>query len=153
MNTQTHKHTLMHTHSHAHTHSYTNILMHTQRNVSSFAYAAIFWLFLLLEFAVFVFAWLKTISYKAIFILQRTLTSFIISVLFSSDICQTIALNIQRHSHRLGIVVHTSNPSTWDAEAGGLQFEARLGYTGISHLKQPTKQKDSRGNEGKNECW
>jgi hypothetical protein len=39
------------------------------------------------------------------------------------------------------MVVHTCNPSTWEAEAEDLEFKASLGYRVKPYLKKPKENK------------
>jgi hypothetical protein len=38
------------------------------------------------------------------------------------------------HWSELGMMVHTRNPSHWEAEAGATLVQGSLGYVGCSHL-------------------
>jgi hypothetical protein len=69
-----------------------------------------------------------------------------------------------RHAHekwtRLGVVVHAFNPSTQEAEAGGVwgqpglqsEFQDSQGYTERSCLKQTNKQTNENNNNNNKEC-
>jgi hypothetical protein len=48
-----------------------------------------------------------------------------------------------------GMVVHTFNPSTWEAEAGGFEFEASLVYRVSSRTAKATQRNPVSKNQKK----
>jgi hypothetical protein len=59
----------------------------------------------------------------------------------------------QSQKQMLGMVVHICNPSTWEAESGGPQYEAILIYIARTCLKKRKKERERKEGRNNKERW